>query len=649
MAALYLLLLLAAVRTTASFQNHVDTTQTAAPSEQPQLQPKPELFPYQQDGVERLVSQKRLLLADEMGMGKTVQCIEALNRIGKEDSTILIICPKSVLGVWQQELEQWLNPDLASCWTVHIASMKEKPSPQPGSVTIINYDICFKLEKELHKPDYQVMICDECHALKSVDSKRTRSILGKMTGKRRKPGIQSEYLWLLTGTPVLNRPVELFPIVHSVDPDGFTDFDDYANRYCDPKTRDIYVRGRRVTVKEFSGAANLGELSKRLDPIMVRRCKSEVLTQLPPKLRSCRCLIADQDIAREERELLREALQGSGFNENTAGMDLNDFGSNAQQLLSYIEKGKSTKEMLATISAVRQETAQRKLDPAIELLEEYLTQEKVVVFVHHRAIFDSLMDHFGKTAVGIKGGIDRIERDEAVRQFQHDPNVRLFVGSIRACGLGLTLTAASHVVFLELDWSPGIMAQAEDRCHRVGQVSNVRVEYFVFKGTIDEWLSRSLIFKQHSIDEILPEKILPEPEEMPETDETGYLLDFGKHEGIPVSDAPRSYVRFLLQKEVWRKRPNLRRALASMGLLEEEPPPVMKTQQSAIAPLHASINNDQFEAADYMFDFGMYKGMKWEQVPTSYRKWILGKKIWRNRNREALLEALVRAGFDPNR
>jgi SNF2 family DNA or RNA helicase len=478
------------------------------------------LFPYQQEGVKQLVSRKRLLLADEMGLGKTVQCIEAINRIAKKDSIILVICPKSVLGVWQSELETWLQPTLKSTYTIHVASTKAPPLLPPGSITLINYDICHKLKSIVQQRPYDVLICDEAHYLKSRDSQRSKAILGELSNEedsKKKSraggdGIVSEFLWLLTGTPVLNRPVELFPLVHAIAPLEFPSFQDYANQYCEPKSKMIYTKGRPITIQDYSGSSNLKELAQRLDPIMVRRYKMDVLSQLPPKLRSCTCLTSDLDISKQERELF--AL--------TTGLDLNEFGSNADSLMSYVG---SSVDLLAKVSKVRPEIALLKLKPAIELLEEYISQEKVVVFAHHRAVIDELMKHFGDSvAVGIKGGMARERRDEAVRRFQEDSTVRLFVGSLKAASVGLTLTAASHVVFLELDWSPGVMIQAEDRCHRVGQANSVRIQYFVFKDTIDEWLSRSLMFKQNTINKILPEKM-----SSGEEGETGYVFTFGKH------------------------------------------------------------------------------------------------------------------------
>ena len=339
----------------------------------------------------------------------------------------------------------------------------------------------------------------------------------------------------------MNRPVELFPLLNSIDSTEFGSFEEYANRYCKPKQKMFPTRyGKPRYVTDYSGADNLDELSRRLETYMLRRYKHDVLSQLPPKFRSFMCLTPDDsdgDVVDNERQMLKDVLReymmgqyNADNNDKSTGIaalqkledNIEEFSSNAGKLMTYIgSNAKNGDELLARISKVRQGTAKAKLKPSIELLEEYILEEKVVVFAHHRVVIDALLDHFGKRAVGIMGGMEREDRDAAVKKFQNNDSVRLFVGSIRAAGVGLTLTASSHVIFLELDWSPGVMTQAEDRCHRVGQLDSVRVQYFVFRDTIDEWLSKSLLYKQNTINNILPEK--------QGGVETGYVFNFGKH------------------------------------------------------------------------------------------------------------------------
>ena len=414
---------------------------------------KKELFPFQQEGVQQLIKSQRLLLADEMGLGKTVQCVEAINKVGNENSNaiILIICPKSVLGVWESELRSWLDPALD--FDIKITNPKDFSPPSEGTVTLINYDLCHKFREGLRGNVYDILICDEAHYLKSLDAKRTKAIFGN--GQDTMPCIDSRYLWLLTGTPVLNRPVELYPLLRAINPMEFDSFHEYANRYCDPRT----IRDSRGNFHvDYSGATNLVELSKRLDSIMLRRHKTDVLTQLPPKFRSCKCLL-DSGEADFERKRIQEHLMEREYGyDYDEGLRVEDFGSEASSVLQYlgrdIDMGDPDKrnQIMGFISSIRRETALLKVDVSAELLENMMLSEKVVVFAHHRDVILRLMEKFGKRAVCVLGGMSTEERSAAVLSFQNDPDIRIFVGSIRAAGVGLTLTASSHIVFLEMDW-----------------------------------------------------------------------------------------------------------------------------------------------------------------------------------------------------
>eukprot|EP00547_Thalassionema_nitzschioides_P018615 CAMPEP_0194255246 /NCGR_PEP_ID=MMETSP0158-20130606/33907_1 /TAXON_ID=33649 /ORGANISM="Thalassionema nitzschioides, Strain L26-B" /LENGTH=624 /DNA_ID=CAMNT_0038993537 /DNA_START=116 /DNA_END=1987 /DNA_ORIENTATION=- len=588
-----------------------------------------QLFPYQQEGVKRLLDTQRLLLADEMGLGKTVQCIEALNRLKNSATAIvLVVCPKSVLGVWESEFEEWLQ---IPAMQIQFATAKSFPTPVPGSITLINYDICHKYRHELRAvEEYDVLICDEAHYLKSITSKRTLAILGDSSENY--GGLACRHLWLLTGTPVLNRPVELYSLVKAIAPNDFTSFADYTNRYCDPQTRS-HGRGRWSV--DYSGARNLNELSQRLEPILLRRYKADVLTQLPPKFRSCLYLTdPDRIVAEQETGLLRDALKSSSSMSSNQEDSIQDFGSEASGLLQYLRRHlglddddndtdpETFNRLMSYLSTIRKETALSKLEPAMEILQDAILSEKIVVFAHHRQVIQELMEHFGNQAVCVMGGMDNKARTKAVRSFQNDPKVRLFIGSIRAAGVGVTLTSSSRVLFLEFDWSPGVMAQAEDRCHRVGQVDSVQVQYLVFKNTIDEWFARSLLFKQSNIEQILPETLHSNGETS-----TSYEFDFGKHKGLRLEDVPKNYVEnFIIKREVWRKRKDLWKVLFQIGLVLEEPP-----------------SEEREKTVNYVFDFGKYKGQPWDEVPMSYRQWIVAEGVWQNR--PELKSSLVEAGL----
>lgn len=589
--------------------------------------PTKALFPYQIEGVKRLVNTKRLLLGDEMGLGKTVQCIVAINQICSIDTRILVVCPKSLLGVWQNELNAWLDVPLI----LQFVTPQQFPELQNGSITIINYDLCNKYRSQLNNSTFDVLICDEAHYLKNKDAMRTKAVLGD----NKHSGISCHRLWLLTGTPVLNRPSELYPLLRAMNPSEFGSFKTYAERYCDAKK----VKDSRGNYRtDYSGAKHLGELSNRLAPFMLRRYKSDVLKQLPPKFRSCKCLL-DSGEADLERERIAGILmeRSSYTNKYDDTLILEDFGSQASSLIQYLGRDfnlndpKMRNEIMGLIATVRRETAISKIDAAVEILENIILSEKVVVFAHHRDVIQKLVGIFGKRAVCVMGGMNNEERFNAVSSFQTDPNVRMFVGSIRAAGVGLTLTASSRVVFLELDWSPAVMSQAEDRCHRIGAAESIQVEYFVFQNTIDEWIARSLMTKQANIDRILPNEV--ENEKIV----TSYTFDFGIYEGIRLEDVPLSYVNFLIDKGIWRQHPKLWSVLHSRGMISENH--VANSDSERTAKMDAN-NSDRVE---FTFDFGKHKGTLWEDTPVSYREWIIKKAVYENRPN--LKAALHKAGL----
>jgi uncharacterized protein (DUF3820 family) len=391
---------------------------------------------------------------------------------------------------------------------------------------------------------------------------------------------------------------------------------------------------------------------------MLRRYKVDVLQQLPPKVRSCVCLTTTEDTAELERGKLRDLLSSANSGSPASGEGLHDFGSEAQDLLSYLGMFNNLdlddlamrNQIMGYLAIIRRETALSKLEPAVELLQDIILEEKVVVFAHHRELILQLTETFGKQAVSVLGGTSMEERSQAVEKFQKDEITRIFVGSIRAAGVGLTLTAASRVVFLELDWSPSVMTQAEDRCHRIGQQDCVRVQYYVFKNTIDEWVAKSLLYKQSNIDQILPERLAGKA--------SGYVFDFGKYKNANLEDAPRTYIQFLLKEEVWRARPKLWQALSKKGLVFEEPPPhssddekMTKNDEPLSDEIDVSKTANFWESAakadvSFTFDFGKYSGKEWNGVPDDYKIWLLRERVWKNRPN--LKSALATAGVPLN-
>lgn len=442
--------------------------------------PKPdgcEFLPYQIAGIEYLAETPRALLADQMGLGKTIQAIGLCNLCATE--SILIICPASLKSNWEREWNKWttLNRSMSiisgSTW-------------KDAEVVIINYDIICKHQDKLRSKTWGVIILDECHYIKSLKSTRTKQVVGNRTSGL-KP-IMGHRVIAITGTPILNRPIEAFPVLRYLDPPSFPNLHSYAVRYCDAK-RDGFGWN-------YTGSSNMMELQKKLrSTLMVRRLKEDVLKDLPPKVRQIVELDADSQashILKRERDLF-------GFDK---GM-LTD-----EDYARIVKRMKIDMQSEDHIATIRRETAICKINAVARHLADAIDSSgKVVCFFHHKEVGRQLHELFKLESVIITGDTPMALRQGLVDKFQSDPTIKLFLGNIQAAGVGITLTASSHVVFAELSWVPGEVSQAEDRCHRIGQTDSVLVQHLVLEGSIDALMAKVIIRKQQVIDLALDSSI----------------------------------------------------------------------------------------------------------------------------------------------
>ena len=463
-------------------------------------------LPYQRAGIAYASSRQHCLIGDEMGLGKTIQAIGIINA----DSTIqqvLVVCPASLKINWHRELNKWLTRPLS----VSIANGDFPDS----DIVIINYDILKKYRRSLRSRTWGLLVCDEAHYLKNPKAQRTNEVLGKYDKDPVKrleaiPAIRKVYL---TGTPIANRPIELWPILKSTGLSDFQNWKHYVTRYCAGATTRFGW--------DVSGASNLGELQEKLrSQIMVRRLKKDVLTDLPAKRRQiielpvngAKGIISEEAAAWQARKEIIENLQMS--------VELAKAGDKE----AYDEAVKKLSEgMLAAfteMSKIRHETALAKVEYVVEHVAEAVDSSgKVVLFGHHKDVLYSVKKQLEEKeiqCVTLTGDMGQAERQVSVDRFQTDPNVQVFIGTIGAAGVGITLTAASHVVFAELDWVPGNLSQAEDRCHRIGQKGSVLVQHLVLDGSLDATIAKRVVEKQNVIDsaldtrpEIKSEPIIP--------------------------------------------------------------------------------------------------------------------------------------------
>jgi len=390
----------------------------------------------------------RCLLALEQGLGKTLISLWWLKR--REAIPVIVVCPGTVKFVWQYESQRVG----LSCEVISGRSPYRLGS---ADVTVINYDILLYWLNYLER-NYKCLIIDECHYIGNHRAKRTRAV------KRLAAGIP--YVLALSGTPVLNRPYELHTTLSILCPKLFPSRWEFLQRYCHPV---LTPWGW-----QYKGVSNVEELHSILTRrVMIRRRKEEVLDSLPPKIRSTIPIpISVQDY----HQLLRN-------------------------LRSNNERGEVSKAQ-----SLIQEVARLKLNGAIEWIRNLLdtTGEKVVIFGVHKEIIESLcsaLHSYG--CVKIDGDTPMEKRSEIVSQFQHVPKVRVFVGNVLAAGTGITLTASSNVLFVELPWRPSDILQAEDRCHRIGTHRPVWVYYLVAQGTIEEKICRIIEKKQNIINSVI--------------------------------------------------------------------------------------------------------------------------------------------------
>lgn len=454
---------------------------------------KKALFKYQETGVSFIEYRKgRALVADEQGLGKTIQAI-AWMTLHPEISPVIIIVPAAVKHNWRKEILAWTDthPD-------EIAILSGvTPYPVAESVIIINYDIIFGWLNFLLGLSPKLIIADEIQMVKSNKAKRTKAV--------KKLVKHVPHFIGLSGTPIVNRPIEFFNAIQMVDKTVMPSWPHFTRRYCNPKHNGFGWN--------YNGSSNTDELNEILtDTIMIRRLKKDVLTDLPDKIRSFFPIEMDPALLVDYEEAENNFLV---WLEKTQGKDAAERASGAQALTE--------------MEVLKQVAVAAKLPNAIKWIENFLDSgEKLVVFCTHKFVVDALMKAFGKVAVKLDGRTTGPDRQLSVDKFQGKREIsrkrannqveityedipiqeqpQLFVGNIKAAGVGITLTAASNVAFLELPWTPGDMVQAEDRCHRIGQKDTVNIYYLLAEFTIEEKIAKLLDDKRKVLDSVLDGK-----------------------------------------------------------------------------------------------------------------------------------------------
>jgi|TARA_R110000772_G_scaffold250826_1_gene365620 SWI/SNF-related matrix-associated actin-dependent regulator 1 of chromatin subfamily A len=429
-------------------------------------------FKHQEEGIEFLLKNKKCILADDMGLGKTYQSIVSALEIGAE--RILIVCPSSLKINWMREIQNF-------CEEVSIIKGKHW---DPDRFTIINYDILknfhtikergkkyddWEIRREIVEYNPDVIILDEAHFIKNHKSIRGKIL--KDISKKFSP----ERIWLLTGTPIANRPMDYYNLLSIIDCSVADNWVHYARTYCEGIR--FKKGGRYVWVTK--GSSNLKELSSKTKRTVLRRKKEDVL-DLPDKL-----------ITPVYLELQNTEGYKNVWNEYLAQRKIDG------------KKGNPARD-LVEMTLLRTFIAMETVPYTIEKTEEALELgKKTIIFCNFNDEMDSLISYFGEKSVCIRGGMSDKQKQHAVDRFQEDESCMVFIGQIKAAGVGITLTAAEIVIMNSLDWVPGNHEQAEDRAYRIGQNKTVNIYYMLIDETIDTLVWEILTEKKKVIDTIM--------------------------------------------------------------------------------------------------------------------------------------------------
>ncbi len=434
------------------------------------------LFPHQIEGVAFLLGRNRAILADDMGLGKTRQAIVALRHVAP-DGPYLVVCPASVKRNWSREIHL-----AASDAATHIVERGSELPTQPEWV-IVNYDILSKHMETLGRVPWAGIVFDEAHYLKNHTSARSR-LARQLADRAGAQSARRPAVYLLTGTPLTNRPRDLFVLLQLVGHSLGRSFLGFAKRYCAAERNDYGWQTR--------GASNIDELTVQLHGVMLRRSKDQVLA-LPPKLRTWLSVPVPKGTGVGDMRKVVELLIGE-----------QDIAPG-----STIDQRRLRGRLLHAVTRARQRLAAVKVDATIDFVTGAVEQgEKVIVFSCFEEPMDKLVAAFGLSAVVLTGKTPADKRQALVDRFQNDDSVRVFLANIIAGGIGTNLTAATQVVFNDLDWVPANHWQAEDRAYRIGQTRTVNVTYMVAADTIDDFVQGVLEKKAALVTAVVDGKAL---------------------------------------------------------------------------------------------------------------------------------------------
>ncbi len=470
-----------------------------------------ELLPYQKAGVAYIKKVRKAILADQPGLGKTVQALAAI--VSENALPAVIVCPNSLKLNWAREIDKFFPGHKTT-----VLSGTKSEEIEDSDFLVINYDILYDRVNDIKSHGYISLVVDESHAIKNGKKrhvcprckapmrsnakncsscsatsvrplelwtvKRTDAVM-----KLARELSEQRFVILLTGTPITNRPMELVPQLEAIQKlDSFGGAWRFKNRYAPSK----------------NVATNSKELNEKLRSMcFVRRVKKDVYGELPPLREATQYLSPSDEIMSWYRGIELDAIE---YFANRARELAAEAGEDEDG--AYWEKKMRLEPMrsLVEITALRTAIAKVKKDSAIQWIDNFLESsedEKVIVFAEHIEFVEELAKYYGGIAVKIRGGVSVDDRQAAVDRFQTDPSCRLFIANMQSASEGLTLTAASDVVFCELGWTPAIHDQCVSRAYgRANDLHGATAWYLLAPNTIDESTFQLIASKREIVDAV---------------------------------------------------------------------------------------------------------------------------------------------------
>lgn len=451
------------------------------------------LYDFQSVAVDKLARQCNVLLADDMGLGKTYQAI-ALDQIRRhqEPSTFrlctLVIAPLSVIPVWKEHFERLTDLKVVevdrknrdACWNEFM---------RDGEVFLVNWE-ALRIMPQLKRLTWLHVIADECHRASNRKTKQTIALWH----------IPTKFKTGLSGTPTTGSPDKLWAILHWLYPKDYTSYWKYVKEYCEsevvPPAGYVKIKGPKLEA--------LPKLHRRIAPFYVRRKKEEVLKDLPDKYYNSVYVDLVPKQRRAYDQMRKDMLAWVEHQDQTkpvpASIAAVQFTRLQQFACSYADINVDGKVIMSEPSS--------KLDALMEILDDSDPSESIVVYSNYRQLVDLASKRLTSAGIShglLTGTIPQSQRDQNVRWFQ-EGRLRVFLATIQAGGIGITLTRSSHVVFLDRNWSPALNLQAEDRLHRIGQENAVQVTDIMARSTIDLGRAQRLELKWSWIKQLLGDK-----------------------------------------------------------------------------------------------------------------------------------------------